>query len=54
MEGLYARCVGLHVHKDAMTARLWRVCTSRMDETRSYAPTTGALMSCKRGQVHGA
>jgi transposase len=44
MEILYPRCAGLDVHKDMVMARVRCVTEPRVDETRSFATTTGALI----------
>ena len=44
MKVLYPRCAGLDVHKDMVMARVRCVSAPRMDETRSFATTTGALI----------
>lgn len=44
MEVLYRRCAGLDVHKDMVMARVRCVTEPRVDETRSFATTTGALI----------
>ncbi len=44
MEILYPRCAGLDVHKDMVMARVRCVSEPRVDETRSFATTTGALI----------
>jgi transposase len=44
MEVLYPRCAGLDVHKDVVVARVRCVSQPCVDETRSFATTTGALI----------
>ena len=44
MEILYPRCAGLDVHKDMVMARVRCVSEPAVDETRSFATTTGALI----------
>jgi transposase len=44
MDILYPRCAGLDVHKDVVMARVRCVSEPRVDETRSFATTTGALI----------
>jgi transposase len=44
MEILYPRCAGLDVHKDMVMARVRCVTEPRVDETRNFATTTGALI----------
>lgn len=44
MEVLYPRCAGLDVHKDMVMARVRCVIEPRVDATRSFATTTGALI----------
>jgi transposase len=44
MEVLYPRCAGLDVHKDMVMARVRCVSEPPVDETRSFATTTGALI----------
>jgi transposase len=44
MEILYSRCAGLDVHKDMVMARVRCVSEPAVDETRSFATTTGALI----------
>jgi transposase len=44
MEILYPRCAGLDVHKDMVMARARCVSEPRVEETRSFATTTAALM----------
>ncbi len=44
MEILYPRCAGLDVHKDMVMARVRCVSEPPVDETRSFATTTGALI----------
>src|ERR1700683_2834317 len=44
MEVLYPRCAGLDVHKDMVMARVRCVNEPRVDETRSFATTTNALV----------
>ena len=44
MEVLYPRCAGLDVHKDMVMARARCVSEPRVEETRSFATTTGALI----------
>ena len=44
MEVLYPRCAGLDVHKDMVMARVRCVSEPRVDETRSFATMTGALI----------
>jgi transposase len=44
MDILYPRCAGLDVHKDMVMARVRCVSEPRVDETRSFATTTGALI----------
>src|ERR1700743_1130679 len=44
MEVLYPRCAGLDVHKDMVMARVRCVSAPRVDATRSFATTTGALI----------
>jgi transposase len=44
MEILYPRCAGLDVHKDMVMARVRCVSEPRVDETRSFASTTSALV----------
>jgi len=44
MEILYPRCAGLDVHKDMVMARVRCVSEPRVDETRSFATMTGALI----------
>jgi transposase len=44
MEILYPRCAGLDVHKDMVMARVRCVNEPAVDETRSFATTTGALI----------
>jgi transposase len=44
MEILYPRCAGLDVHKDMVMARVRCVSEPAVDETRSFATTTGALV----------
>src|SRR5437667_4662700 len=44
MEILYPRCAGLDVHKDMVMARVRCVSEPRVEETRSFATTTAALM----------
>jgi transposase len=44
MEILYPRCAGLDVHKDMVVARVRCVSEPRVEETRSFATTTAALV----------
>lgn len=44
MEILYPRCAGLDVHKDVVVARVRCVSEPRVEETRSFATTTAALV----------
>jgi transposase len=44
MEILYSRCAGLDVHKDMVMARVRCVSAPPVDETRSFATTTSALV----------
>lgn len=44
MEILYPRCAGLDVHKDVVVARVRCVSAPRVEETRSFATTTAALV----------
>ena len=44
MEILYPRCAGLDVHKDVVVARVRCVSEPRVEETRSFATTTTALV----------
>lgn len=44
MEVLYPRCAGLDVHKDSVVARVRCVSLPLIDETRSFATTTAALI----------
>lgn len=44
MEVMYPRCAGVDVHKDMVMARVRCVSAPRVDETRSFATTTGALI----------
>lgn len=44
MEILYPRCAGLDVHKDSVVARARCVSAPQVDETRSFATTTAALI----------
>jgi transposase len=44
MEILYPRCAGLDLHKDIVMARVRCVSEPAVDETRSFATTTGALI----------
>jgi transposase len=44
MEILYPRCAGLDVHKDRVVARVRCVSEPRVEETRSFATTTAALV----------
>jgi len=44
MEILYPRCAGLDVHKDSVVARVRCVSAPQVDETRSFATTTAALI----------
>ena len=44
MDILYPRCAGLDVHKDMVMARVRCVSEPAVDETRSFATTTGALI----------
>ncbi|MDE2136770.1 MAG: IS110 family transposase [Gammaproteobacteria bacterium] len=44
MEILYPRCAGLDVHKDSVVARVRCVSAPAVDETRSFATTTAALV----------
>ena len=44
MEILYPRCAGLDVHKDMVVARVRCVSAPRVEETRSFATTTAALV----------
>jgi transposase len=44
MQILYPRCAGLDVHKDLVVARVRCVSAPQMDETRSFATTTAALI----------
>ena len=44
MEVLYPRCAGLDVHKDMVMARVRCVSEPPVDETRSFATTTRALI----------
>src|ERR1700736_108388 len=44
MEILYPRCAGLDVHKDMVMARVRCASEPRVEETRSFATTTSALM----------
>ena len=44
MEILYPRCAGLDVHKDMVMARVRCVSEPPVDETRSFATSTGALI----------
>src|ERR1700726_4569072 len=44
MEILPARCAGLDVHKDMVMARVRCVSEPRIEETRSFATTTSALV----------
>jgi transposase len=44
MEILYPRCAGLDVHKDSVVARVRCVSAPPVDETRSFATTTAALI----------
>lgn len=44
MEILYPRCAGLDVHKDSVVARARCVTAPLIDETRSFATTTAALI----------
>ena len=44
MEILYPRCAGLDVHKDSVVARVRCVSEPAIDETRSFATTTAALI----------
>jgi transposase len=41
---MYPRCAGVDVHKDMVMARVRCVSAPRVDETRSFATTTGALI----------
>jgi transposase len=45
MEILYPRCAGLDVHKDVVVARVRCVSEPRVEETRSFATTTTALVA---------
>jgi transposase len=44
MEILYPRCAGLDVHKDSVVARVRCVSQPVIDETKSFATTTAALI----------
>jgi transposase len=44
MEILYPRCAGLDVHKDVVVARVRCVSAPQVEETRSFATTTAALV----------
>src|SRR5205807_5436613 len=44
MEVLYPRCAGVDVHKDLVVARARCVSEPQVDETRSFATTTAALI----------
>ena len=44
MQILYPRCAGLDVHKDSVVARVRCVSAPAVDETRSFATTTAALI----------
>ena len=44
MEIMHPRCAGLDVHKDMVMARVRCVSDPPVDETRSFATTTAALM----------
>jgi len=44
MEILYPRCAGLDVHKDSVVARVRCMSEPAVDETRSFATTTAALV----------
>jgi transposase len=44
MEILYPRCAGLDVHKDMVMARVRCLSEPRIEETRSFATTTSALV----------
>lgn len=44
MEILYPRCAGLDVHKDSVVARVRCVSPPAVDETKSFATTTAALI----------
>ena len=44
MEILYPRCAGLDVHKDSVVARVRCVSPPAIDETKSFATTTAALI----------
>ena len=44
MDILYPRCAGLDVHKDMVMARVRCVSEPSVDETRSFATTTGTLI----------
>lgn len=41
---VYPRCAGLDVHKDSVVARVRCVSLPLIDETRSFATTTAALI----------
>jgi transposase len=54
MEILYPRCAGLDVHKDMVMARVRCVSEPRIDETRSFATTTSALVELQEWlTLHG-
>jgi len=44
MEVLYPRCAGLDVHKDNVVARIRCISEPRLDEVRTFATTTSALL----------
>lgn len=48
MEVLYPRCAGLDVHKDLVVARVRCVSEPAVDETRSFATTTAALIELQQ------
>jgi len=54
MEILYPRCAGLDVHKDMVMARVRCVSEPRVEETRSFATTTSALVELQEWlTLHG-
>lgn len=54
MEVLYPRCAGLDVHKDSAVARVRCVSEPLVDETRTFATTTGALIELQEWlSAHG-